>query len=309
MLRKTVGLASAGVLALGLGLAAGSQAQAKPADTSATTAACALRLGSVTANGAHTSRMINATAPITIGGVRGTASVFTPGQVQHTTTFVGTPLAGGESRSGLTVLGGALHSSSYVVDSQVQIDPRYPKNNLRIGGGWSSYRWVEQSIHRPADAGSPSRTTLYGQQTNGVMQRWIADGTSWRSTGGVGGLSTVKSMTLISRTDTYETFLANTRSGGLLTVRWPTSYLSVTKGTAVRDTTWQGFEQLIATKCGVNGTLLLAIDRDTQSGYLYAVGHANGRNTVIKGLGKVPMTFSDPHYFRWAPKYDTLIGD
>ncbi|MFI6674448.1 hypothetical protein [Kribbella sp. NPDC050470] len=309
MVRKTVGLASAGVLALGLGLAAGAQAQAQPADTSATSAACALRLGSVTANGAHTSRMINATAPITIGGVRGTANVFTPGQVQHTTTFVGTPLLSGESRSGLTVLGGALHSSSYVVDGQSQIDPHYPKNNLRIGGGWSNYRWVEQSVHRPADAGSPSRTTLYGQKTDGTVLRWIADGTRWRLSGGAGGLSTVKSMTLISRTDTYETFLANTRAGGLLTVRWPTRYLGVPKGTAVRDATWQGFEQLIATKCGVNGTLLLGIDRDTKSGYLYAVGHANGRNTVIKGLGKVPMTFSDPQYFRWAPKYDTLLGD
>jgi hypothetical protein len=44
---------------------------------------------------------------------------------------------------------------------------------------------------------------------------------------------------------------------------------------------------VVATKCGATGTLLLGIDRDTQSDYLYAVGHANGQNTVIKGLGKV----------------------
>jgi hypothetical protein len=91
----------------------------------------------------------------------------------------------------------------------------------------------------------------------------------------------VKSMTLIGRSYTYDAFLANTQAGKLMTVRWPTNYLSVPTATPVRDATWQGFE---------------------------AVGHANGQNTVIKGLGKVPMAFSDPQYFRWAPKYDTLNG-
>ncbi|WP_433158541.1 hypothetical protein [Kribbella sp. CA-247076] len=306
MLRKTTGLAAAAVLAAGLGFAAGAPAQAGTSattGTSAANAACSLRLGSVTATGAHTSRTVTATAPITVGGVRGTAGVFAPGQVQHTGTFVGSPFGNGESRRGLTVLGGALHSSAYVVDGQSQIDPHYPHNNLRIGGGWGNFRWIEQSIHRP------SRNTLYGQQTDGTMHRWVAEGAGWRKTGGVGGLSTVKSMTLISRTATYETFLANTRSGQLMTVRWPTSYLSVPSASTVRATTWQGFEQLIATKCGATGTLLLGIDRDTQSGYLYAVGHAAGGSTVIKSLGKVPMTFSDPKYFRWAPVNDTLNGD
>ncbi|MFI5694564.1 hypothetical protein ACIA58_22115 [Kribbella sp. NPDC051586] len=312
MFRKTVGLASAAVLALGLGAAAASAAQAKPAaqsGTTATTAACALRLGSVTANGAFTSRMINATAPITVGGVRGTAGVFPANGVQHISTVVGTPLGtSGESRTGLTVMGGALYSSSFVVDGESQIDPHYPHNNLRIGGGWASYRWIEQSIKRAADAGSPARTTLYAQRTNGVMDRWVAEGTGWRSTGGVGGLSTVKSMALIGRTDTTETFIANTRAGTLLTVTWPTKYNATTVGKTVRTATWQGFEQLIATNCGASGTLLLGIDRDTKSGYLYAVGHANGTSTVIKSLGKVPLTFSDPQYFRIAPKYDTLNG-
>jgi hypothetical protein len=301
MVRKTVGLASAAVFALAVGLGMSGPAQA---DTSEASAACSLRLGSVTATGAHTSRTLNATAPITVGGVRGTAGVFGANQVQHTSTFVGTPQGSGESRNGLTVISGALHSRSYVVDGQSQIDPHYPNNNLRVGGGWSNFRWIEQSVM----AGSPSRTMLYGQQTDGTLHRWIAD-SGWRKTGGVGGLSTVKSMTLISRTTTYETFLANTRSGKLMTVRWPTAYLSVPTAKAVRDTTWQGFEQLIATKCGTNGTLLLGIDRDTKSGYLYAVGHANGGSTAIKSLGKVPMTFSDPQYFRWAPKNDVLNGE
>ena len=311
MFRKTVGLASAGVLALGLGAAMVPSAQAKTVAQSAsgsTTAACALRLGSVTSTGAFTSRMINATAPITIGGVRGTAGVFGANQVQHISTFTGTPLGSGESRSGLTVMGGALYSSSFVVDGQSQLDPHYPHNNLRIGAGWSNYRWIEQSVLRPANAGDPSRTLLYGQRTDGVSQRWISDGSGWRVTSGVGGLSTVKGIALIGRTATSETFLANTRSGALVTVTWPTKYLGAPTSKTVRGTTWQGFEQLIATKCGTNGTLLLGIDKETKSGYLYAVGHANGTSTVIKSLGKVPLTFSDPQYFRIAPKYDVLNG-
>jgi hypothetical protein len=307
MLRKTARLASAGVLALTLGAAA--VGPAAHAETSTAGAACALRLGSVTATGAHTSRMINATAPITIGGVRGTAGVFQPNQVQHTSTFVGTPQGTtGEARSGLTVMGGALYSSSYVVDGQVQIDPHYPHNNLRVGGGWSNFRWIEESVHRQEGPGDYDRTLLYAQSTDGLVHRWIGEGNAWRNTGVVGGLSTVKSMTLISRTPTYETFLANTRSGTLVTVTWPTKAWTGARSSTVRSSTWQGFEQLIATKCGANGTLLLGIDRDTKSGYLYAVGHANGGSTVIKSLGKVPMTFSDPQYFRWAPTNDTLNG-
>jgi hypothetical protein len=66
----------------------------------------------------------------------------------------------------------------------------------------------------------------------------------------------------------------------------------------VRDSTWQRFEALVIEKCGQYGTLLLGIDKDSRSGYLYAVGHANGTATVIRGLGKVPSTFADPVYFR-----------
>jgi hypothetical protein len=65
----------------------------------------------------------------------------------------------------------------------------------------------------------------------------------------------------------------------------------------VRSATWQGFEFLVAEKCGSQSTLLAAIDKDSGSAYLYAVGHANGTATVIKGLGKVPGNFTDPVYY------------
>jgi hypothetical protein len=79
--------------------------------------------------------------------------------------------------------------------------------------------------------------------------------------------------------------------------------------TRVRTTTWQVFESLAAARCGNPGSLLLGIDKNTASGYLYAVGHANGVSTVIKGLGKVPLAFGDPVDFRWRFDFDPLNGD
>jgi hypothetical protein len=100
-----------------------------------------------------------------------------------------------------------------------------------------------------------------------------------------------------------------TRGGALYTIRIPA-------GTAkpivspVRTRTWQGFETLSAAACGRNSTLLLGIDKDTKTAYLYAVGHANGLSTLIQSRGKVPATFGDPVYFRWVPipEFDTANG-
>jgi hypothetical protein len=78
----------------------------------------------------------------------------------------------------------------------------------------------------------------------------------------------------------------------------------------VRAKTWQGFEALVASKCGNYGTLLLGIDKDTKSGYTYAVSHANGTATVIQNLGKVKGTFPDAVNFRWGvvADLDPLTG-
>jgi hypothetical protein len=104
--------------------------------------------------------------------------------------------------------------------------------------------------------------------------------------------------------------LVTTRGGALYTVRIPLSSPMKPIVKQVRGSTWQGFETLIASRCGQYGSLLLGIDKDTKSGYLYAVGHANGTATVIKSLGKVPATFGDPVDFRWSSYYDApLFGE
>ena len=103
-------------------------------------------------------------------------------------------------------------------------------------------------------------------------------------------------MALISETKTYDTFLANTRGGALYTIRIPRTSPLKPIVTPIRTSTWQGFEALVAEKCGNQSTLLTAIDKDTGSAYLYAVGHTNGTATAIKGLGKLPGTYKDPVY-------------
>ena len=57
---------------------------------------------------------------------------------------------------------------------------------------------------------------------------------------------------------------------------------------------------MVAEKCGVQSTLLTAIDKDSGAGYVYAVRHATGPSTVIKSLGKVPVAFKDVDLFRYA---------
>ncbi|WP_329480336.1 hypothetical protein OG555_01250 [Kribbella sp. NBC_01484] len=52
----------------------------------------------------------------------------------------------------------------------------------------------------------------------------------------------------------------------------------------------------------------------TRTAYLYAVGHANGAATVIKGLGQAGSTFaafSDDTYFRYyaGSEAPTLYGE
>lgn len=76
----------------------------------------------------------------------------------------------------------------------------------------------------------------------------------------------------------------------------------------VRSRTWQGFEFLVAERCGSQSILLTGIDMDTGSAYLYAVGHARGTTTAIQFRGKIPGTFSDPVYHLRHPQLNNLNG-
>ena len=78
-------------------------------------------------------------------------------------------------------------------------------------------------------------------------------------------------MALISKSKTYDTFLANTRGGALYTIHIPMTAPMKPVVKLVRRSTWQGFEAMLAQNCG-KGTALVGIDKDTRSGSTPSAG-------------------------------------
>lgn len=294
-------IAVLGTIALTGGMLAGT-ATAAP---SRATAACSVTAGSVTAGGDHRAQVITATVPPTLTRDSKVAlEVFAPDQVRLSTSMRAEPDPGGSQVSGYVVIGSALYLASYEAGLTTEVDHA---ELSRIGGGWQDFVTVEQSV--PSED-SFWRMNTYGLRSDGVLFRWTVDQNHvWSNKTSYPGFAAVKAMALISKTRTYDTFLATTRGGALYTIHIPTSTPMKPVVKLVRGATWQGFESLIATGCGTYGTLLLGIDTNTGTGYLYAVGHANGSTTVIQSRGKVPVSFDDPVQFRWFLPIDRMFGE
>ncbi|WP_329005076.1 hypothetical protein OHA18_17010 [Kribbella sp. NBC_00709] len=326
MNRRLTALAGSAVLALTALMPAAAHAQgtAKPDPTkpgakvpgtskkitAAQANACFVWQGGVTASGGHHFADPTATTPPQVPDNWTTAGVYSPGQVRLSARQTIEPDISGTDRYGYVVIGDALYYSYYQGYEDGTIDNR---GLSRVGGGWGSFTFLETSDYESPDNGTKKiyRSTSYALRNDGVLYRWDIGGKGWRSTGSYPGFSSVKTMTLIAKTPTYDTFLANTRGGALYTIRIPSASPMKPIVTQVRTRTWQGFETLSAMGCGQYGNLLLAIDKDTKKSYLYAVGHANGLSTVIQSRGEVPATLDDPVSFRWVtiPVYDTANGD
>jgi hypothetical protein len=292
------GCAALGIAVAGLpapALAAGEAA-------SASTAACAVTPGSVTAGGDVEGMKVVATSPPTVQYAGDPdQGVFPPGQVRLGGSIVinpDMPEPYSASVYGGQVLGGSMYDTVYNLDTDGNVDPATVRRTL-VGGGWASFTAFDTTRFYPATPTGGEYHHQYALRSDGVLFRW-EDGknTSWANKQSAPGFAAVKSMTLISQTRTYETFLANTRGGALYTIRLPLTSPLKPVVKLVRRSTWQSFDSLVARRCGQYGVVLLGIDKDTDQGYLYAVGHANGTSTVIKGLGKVQYTFTDPVYFK-----------
>jgi hypothetical protein len=312
MKRRMVAWAGGAALAAAALTPAAAQGAVTPGTTAQrSAAACEIWQGSVTATGQHTFSEPTATTPPTVTHRKTISGVFKPGQVRLSARMTNEPDTAGPSRYGYVVIGDGLYWSNYSVNEILGEDtPANPPLLRRVGGGWTPFRFLETSHYETID-GKVDRSVAYAMRDNGVLYRWKIISGSWVSNGSYAGFSAVKTMTLISKTPTYDTFLANTRGGALYTIRIPSSVPMTPIVKQVRTRTWQGFEALSAMACGRNGTLLLGIDKDTKKGYLYAVGHANGLSTVIQSRGTIPATFGDPVYFRWAPiaPYDVANGE
>ncbi|MEU4608442.1 hypothetical protein AB0F43_36110 [Kribbella sp. NPDC023972] len=258
-----------------------------PAGTAAArpTAPCRQTVGSITSGGALGYTGVTASAPPTAEQSPG-RQLFTAGAAKVSSTWSWDPVPAGDVTTAYVVLGSSLYQAVYG-----HTEAGEPTSDLtRIGGGWGNFTAVEQSFW---GAYPTTRSARYGLRADGMLFRWT---NGFRTVASYPGFSAVKTMALISETKTYDTFLATTRGGALYTIRIPATTPMKPIVKQVRSSTWQGFEHLIAERCGTQSTLLTAIDKDTGSAYLYAVGHANGTATVIKGLGKLPGSYQDPVY-------------
>ncbi len=292
-----------GTAVLAVGLIPGT-ASAAP---SAASANCVVPSASVTLGGGIRSQLVIATAPPTVRPPGTEVPDLYPDGLTRliSSMYVQDDGYDGYSAGGYVVLGDSLYRTGYTVTNGAVNGGV----GQRIGGGWSSFTALEESEYQgPTDDGV-TRVNTYGLRGDGVLFRWTIDRGVWRNSVSAPGFAAVKSMVLISKAKTYDTFLANTRGGALYTIHIPTSAPMKPVVKLVRRSTWQGFETLLAQVCGRSGTVLLGIDKDTKTGYMYAVGHANGAATVIQGLGKVPVTFGDPVYFRWKDWGGPLVGE
>ena len=273
--------------------------------TAATTAACQMTVGSITSGGDIGYSNITASAPPT--AKQGTGPhLFAPGIAKASSTWTQSlDVPAGSTTTGRVVLNDTLYSAYYSDTSGVP-----PTGLKKIGSGWTYFTVVEESFWQPGP-GYPGAGARYGLKGgSGDLYRWVLDSKGVWHSQVAGGFAAVKTMALLSETKTYDTFLANTRGGALYTIRIPRTSPMKPIVKQVRTSTWQTFESLVVERCGNQSTLLTAIDKDTGAAYLYAVSHANGTATVIKGLGKVTGTYKDPvYYLTTAEGNPPLNGD
>jgi hypothetical protein len=272
---------------------------------------CYVQAGALTAGKDSLDRYVNATSPISVKPVDTMAKQpFGDRQVAMSSEWVWDDDFGDQtSLAGNIVSGGAMYDAGLWTEKGT--GGKVVSSELtRIGGGWGKFSTLTKSWSADETTGG---TRVYAMGDS-ALYRWFVSEVNgkqvWRAAGSYPGFGAVKTTTLLSRTASYDTLLATTRSGALYTIRIPLSSPMKPVVKQVRSGTWQGFETLLTSRCGQYGTLLLGIDKDTGSGYLYAVGHANGTATVINSLGKVPGTFGDPVDFRWASFVDApLFGE
>ncbi|WP_410792536.1 hypothetical protein [Kribbella sp. C-35] len=301
---------------LGLAMAAGALVHAAPATAAPTSGPvpgagfCQLVLGSTTSGGDLILRVLSGVSPPGASPSRWGGKDLLPDNQLRVASGIGTQTNAeqtGESRRQYVVLGSTLNLLTYTVNGFAgEVDPATVKRTP-IGGGWGDVRYLESSRFNRGT--TLVRHNMYAVLGDNILRWKVVDGTSFAQKTTYAGFSAVKTMTLISQTATYDTFLASTRAGALYTIRIPLTGKPVVK--VVRRSTWQGFEALVADSCDKK-TIVVGVDKETGTPYLYEFGHANGTATVIKAFGKVPRTFNEAAYSRLFDddqEYEQLFGE
>ncbi|MFI5730142.1 hypothetical protein ACIA49_08495 [Kribbella sp. NPDC051587] len=265
--------------------------------TAASTASCTVPLQAITSAGELKGVTVTGTKPPT--SASGTPQhEFTAGAAKLASNWSFSALPAGASLEAYVVLGTSLYAVSDVYSESTG---QWEHKETKVGINWDKFSMIEESW---AGLSSSSRNARYGLRNDGVLFRWT---NGFQTVASAAGFSDIKAMTLISQTATYDTFLATTKAGVLETIRIPSTAPLKPVVKTVRGSTWQGFETLVANSCGT-GTLLTAIDKDTNSAYVYSIGHATGTTTPITNLGKVSGTFADPVYSRYRSENDPMLA-
>ncbi|RZU20007.1 hypothetical protein EV645_2227 [Kribbella rubisoli] len=261
-----------------------SPAQAAPTET-----ACTMDLGSITSRGVVQYRTVTATQPATVSSTQRQVTVFSPGQARLSTIWNWSSNLPSLESGIVVTKSNFIGQASYNSNTAEPADPSF----TQISAGWGPYSAIGLSVD--ADRRT-ARNQFYGL-SNGTIHRWVINSFGWTPTGQTGGFSAVKTWALLGQSTTYDTFLATTRGGALYTIRLPLTKAMTPVVKQVRSGTWGAFDYLVAQRCGQVSTLLIGVDKDAGTAYLYAMSHANGSSTVIQSLGKLPGTYTDPIYF------------
>ncbi|MGW7686295.1 hypothetical protein ACWGID_36460 [Kribbella sp. NPDC054772] len=207
---------------------------------------------------------------------------------------------------GLLLQGGNLYRhTTYVRDGGDTFtwSPTFKK----VGSGWTSFKLIATSNFSVA---APRHAYLYGLNTNGSLYRYQIVGAGFRALGPIPGFRGFKTVTVISETATYDTLLMTTNAGALWTARIPVAAGAKPVMKLIRSSGWSAYESLVVQGCGTRGgSLLVAVDNDTQSGYQFALSKTNGTATAITAYGKVPAVFNVASHAAITTHYNQLTGE
>ncbi|GAA3120916.1 hypothetical protein JOF29_006569 [Kribbella aluminosa] len=207
---------------------------------------------------------------------------------------------------GLLLQGGNLYRHTTYVRDQGDTftwSPTFKK----VGSGWTSFKALATSNFSVA---APRHAYLYGLNNNGSLYRYQIVGAGFRSLGPIPGFKGFKTMTVISETATYDTLLMTTNAGALWTAHIPVAAGAKPVMKLIRSSGWSAYESLVVQGCGTRGgSLLVAVDNDTQSGYQFALSKANGAATAITPYGKIPAVFNVADHVSVTTHYDQLAGE
>jgi hypothetical protein len=280
---------------------AAGQAAGKLPTTAAEAAAtaCGLSVGAVNATGTAGGYDITATRPLTVDPLE-TYKLF---NVRASTSWYYTEGPKQGFFAGLILQGSYLYGA---VVSYNDVAPDPDIKAYKLGTGWTGFSKIASSN---LVSGTKPHSFLYGLHANGSLYRYSV-GETVRGYGSAPGFSSVKAMTVIAETATYDTLLVTTRGGALYTVRVPVTAPMKPVVKLVRSSGYSAFEQLVAQRCGQASTLLAAFDNDTDKVTVYGVSRATGTSTLIKSFGTAPAAFNGTiHFLLTGDSGPQLVGE